>query len=142
LKFGFVLPKTGSGWKARIQISNFATLSIELFGCFKTPALAETRARATAIFVDEFDAGGFKCTPYNFEGGSARFANASFKLVHCYDANARLFSQVLLTPGQEATRSPALFWGNHKREGAKAKRFSQFHINFIDRLKHIIFTIT
>jgi hypothetical protein len=93
----------------------FPTLCTELFGCFETPALAEAHARAPAIFVDEFDAGGFKCTPYNFEGGSARLANASFKLVHCYNAHARLFSQLLLTPGQEATRSPALFCGNHER---------------------------
>jgi hypothetical protein len=116
--------------------------AIELLGCFEAPALAEAHAGATAVFVDEFDSGGFKCTPYNFEGGSARFANASFKLVHCYDAYARLFSQLLLTPGQEAPRSPALFWGNHERQVAKAKRFSQFHKNFIDRLKHILFTIT
>jgi hypothetical protein len=83
-------------------------------------SLAESHARAAAIFVDEFDASGFKCTPYNFEGGSARLANASFELVHRYDAHARLFSQLLLTPGQEATRSPALFWGNHERQVAKA----------------------
>jgi hypothetical protein len=36
--------------------SQFPTLRIELFGCFETSALAEAHARATAIFVDEFDA--------------------------------------------------------------------------------------
>jgi hypothetical protein len=86
---------------------------VKLAVFFRPLALAESHARATTVFVDELDAGGFKCTPYNFEGGSARLANASFKLVHCYNAHARLFSQLLLTPGQKATRSPALFRGNH-----------------------------
>ena len=86
-----------------------------LFGLFQSLPLAQAYTWTAAVFVDELDAGGFKCTPYNFEGGSARLANASFELVHRYDAHARLFSQLLLTPGQEATRSPALFCGNHER---------------------------
>jgi hypothetical protein len=39
-------------------------------GFFSRCRLRMAYTWTAAVFVDELDAGGFKCTPYNFEGGS------------------------------------------------------------------------
>ena len=41
-----------------------------LLWAFSVAPLAQAYTWTAAVFVDELDAGGFKCTPYNFEGGS------------------------------------------------------------------------
>jgi hypothetical protein len=62
IAIGFVLKiwlrfaKNGERLESPHLDRQFPTLRIELFGCFEASALAEAHARATAIFVDEFDA--------------------------------------------------------------------------------------
>ena len=46
-------------WNAPQLEAAIPTLPLNYLGCFETPALAKAHARATAIFVDEFDAGDF-----------------------------------------------------------------------------------
>ena len=104
------------GLTARRFRAVFATSAwqpLRLFGLSESLAFAQAHAGAAAVFVDEFDAGGFKCLPYNIRRvASSRLAYARFYLSNSHDANSALFSQILLAPSKEAARSPALCWAS------------------------------
>jgi hypothetical protein len=53
-------------------------------------ALTEADSWAAAIFVDEFDAGGFECAPNHVQCRATWLADPRLKLMDGYDPNPRL----------------------------------------------------
>ena len=61
---------------------------------------SKSNSGASAILVDEFDAGCFKCSPNDFESGATRLAQAGLQLVHSDYPYSCLAREVLLTPSK------------------------------------------
>jgi len=61
---------------------------------------SKPNARATAVFIDELDAGILKGASYDLKGRASRLAPLLFELMDSHDADARAISQVLLAPAQ------------------------------------------
>ena len=68
---------------------------------------------ATAIFFDEFNASGFKRTPYDLDRRSSRSRQSCFQLPNSNNSNPCPFGESLLAPVQEPSRCSALCWGHH-----------------------------
>jgi hypothetical protein len=62
--------------------------------------LPKSHPRATAVLVNEFDAGQFESSPHNVECRATRLTPLLFELVNSHDANTCFFSQVLLSPAE------------------------------------------
>jgi hypothetical protein len=63
-------------------------------------ALSKAYSGASAILIDELNAGILKGASYDFKGRASRLAPLLFKLVDSHDANARAISQVPLAPAK------------------------------------------
>ena len=59
---------------------------------------SKPNTRATAVFIDELDAGILKGAFYDLKGRASRLAPLFFELVDSHDADVRAISQVLLAP--------------------------------------------
>ena len=70
--------------------------------------LSQPHSWASAIFINELDAGTFNCTSNHLEGGSSRFARPGLDLTHGHDADPGLICKLLLCPVEEPARRPAL----------------------------------
>jgi hypothetical protein len=82
--------------------------------------LAQANAEAGAVLVDELDASDFESSPYNFHRGSPGGVGAGLKVSNCHNADGCLLGQVALVPIQKASRSPALFWRDHRYPARRA----------------------
>jgi hypothetical protein len=70
--------------------------------------LLQSYAWASAILVDELDAGCFKTSSNDVEGGMPWFMKPRLQLTHRYNPNSRFFSEFLLAPVQKAPGGSAL----------------------------------
>ena len=86
---------------------------VKLAVFFRPLALAESHARATTVFVDEFDAGALERLPQNNQGCTSRFGYTRFYLSNSHDTDPGVNSEILLAPIEEAARCPALCRRNH-----------------------------
>jgi hypothetical protein len=75
--------------------------------------LAEPDAGAASIFFYKIDTCRFKSSFYNVECCSTWLVCVRLKLAHCYDTDPGFVCEVLLTPVEKPTRSPALFRCDH-----------------------------
>jgi hypothetical protein len=78
--------------------------------------LSKTRARASAILVDELNAGPFERSPDYVESRATRLTRTGFQLMHGYDSDSRFARKILLTPRKQPASGPTLCWGNHSAE--------------------------
>jgi hypothetical protein len=70
--------------------------------------LPKANAGASAVFVDEFDAGVLESTPNDIEGGAARLGRSRLKLMDRDLAYTRGRCEILLAPFEKTPRCPAL----------------------------------
>ena len=70
-------------------------------------------AWATAVLVDEFDAGRFESSPDGVKRQPPRLVSTRLKLAHRHDTDERRFRQIRLAPAQQAAGSSALLSRNH-----------------------------
>jgi hypothetical protein len=75
---------------------------------------AQTDAWATAIFLDEFDAGSLQGLPQHNKRCTSRFGYTGFYLSNSHDTDPGLISEILLAPIKETTRCPALCRRDHR----------------------------
>jgi hypothetical protein len=75
--------------------------------------LAKPDAGSASIFFYELDTPHFKSSFYNLECCSTWLVRVRLKLAHCHDADPSFVCEVLLTPVEEAARSPTLFRCDH-----------------------------
>jgi hypothetical protein len=80
-------------------------------------ALSQSYARASAILVDELDAGSFESSLNNVQSGTAGLARPGFQLMHRYNSDAGFVCEILLVPSKQSAGCPGLCWGDH---GAKS----------------------
>lgn len=73
-----------------------------------TSLLPEPNARATAVFIDEFDAGRFECEPYRLEGRTAWRPRPPLEVDDGFFSYTGLFGQVLLRHVHQTTSRLAL----------------------------------
>jgi hypothetical protein len=85
--------------------------------------LAQTHSRASAILVDELDAGRLQGASNYFKGRAARLAQPGFQLMHRHDPNGGMVGKILLTPVKEGTCGSTLCWLHHRRKIAQLSNF-------------------
>ena len=91
-----------AAFNARVLMFSAAdSLSAGLF-------LGEAHARAPAVLVDEVYAAGFKTSPHHVERCATRSTRPASTLAHSYNADTRLFGEVLLGPTNEGATGSAL----------------------------------
>jgi hypothetical protein len=90
------------------------SLLFRLFGLFQPLVLAKSDARATAVLVDEFDAGTFQGLSQHNQRCTSRFGYTGFYLSNSHDTDPGLISEILLAPIKEAARCPALCRRDHR----------------------------
>jgi hypothetical protein len=61
-------------------------------------ALAQPHSGAPAVFVDEFDARSFECSPDNIKCCKPGLTIPGFELMHSNNADSSLFSELVLAP--------------------------------------------
>jgi hypothetical protein len=84
-----------------------------LLGLLVGDRIAEPDARPSSILIDEFDAGGLECSPYDIEGRSTWLVRAALELANGDNADSGLVREILLTPIEKAPGGPALIWRDH-----------------------------
>jgi hypothetical protein len=87
----------------------------KLFAGFIFPRLCKANSRSAAILVDELYSRFFECAFDYLNCGSSWLACSSFQLVDSDGSNACTASQLLLTPGKQASGCPALRGGNQAK---------------------------
>jgi hypothetical protein len=70
--------------------------------------LSEPHARASAVFLNEFDASGFQSAPNYFQRCSTRFIQSALELTNGHDADSGSICKLLLCPVKESAGCPAL----------------------------------
>src|SRR6266516_2542003 len=70
--------------------------------------LLEPHSRASAVFLNEFDAGGFQSAPNYLQSCSTRFIQSALELTDGHDANSSSICKLLLCPVEESAGCPAL----------------------------------
>ena len=75
-------------------------LRIGLFAGLFFSRFSKPNTGATAVFVDELDAGILKRASYDLKGRATRLGPLLFELVDSHDADARTIGQVLLAPAK------------------------------------------
>jgi hypothetical protein len=68
----------------------------------------QANACSSAIFVNKFDAGAFECPLNHVQCRAARLVPTRLQLPNSYDANTGGIGEILLSPGEQAARCPAL----------------------------------
>jgi hypothetical protein len=75
--------------------------------------LPQTHSRASAIPIDEFDAGSLKRAPNHFESCSTGLGYSSLNLTNRHNPNCGAIREVLLSPVEQPPGCPALCRGDH-----------------------------
>jgi hypothetical protein len=83
-----------------------------------SPALSQSHARSSTIFVDELDARAFESASDYFQSRATWLSCTGFELVDGDNPNARFVSEILLIPAEQAPRRPGLFRRNHAGRGS------------------------
>jgi hypothetical protein len=110
------LPNSEAAFAAdwlRVKAASHRRDLVDLGSVLLTVSLPQSKAWATAVFVDEFDAGRFESPSDGVERQPPRFVSSGLKLAHRHDTDKRCFRQIRLAPAQYAPRSSALFSRNH-----------------------------
>jgi hypothetical protein len=71
-----------------------------------SPALSQSHARSSTIFVDDFDARAFESASDYFQGRAMWLSCTGFELVDGDNPDARFVSEILLIPAEQAPRRP------------------------------------
>jgi len=69
---------------------------------------SEPYARASTVFLNEFDTGGFHSAPNYVQSCSAGFIQYPLELSNGHDANSGTICKLLLCPVEQSTGRPAL----------------------------------
>jgi len=70
--------------------------------------LSEPHARASAVFLNEFDASGLQGAPNYFQSCPTRFIQSALELTNGHDANSGSIRKLLLCPVEQSAGCSAL----------------------------------
>jgi hypothetical protein len=88
------------------------------------PGLPKTNAGSAAIFVDEFDAHGFKASPHNLKRCGTGLMRAGLELTNGHNTDSGLLREFLLAPIEQTTGSSTLRSRNHCPRMTQANDFN------------------
>ena len=75
--------------------------------------LPQPHTPATAVLINELDAGAFKSSSNDIEGGATRLTRPSLQLMHGYNSDPGFICKLLLAPSKKSPGCPGLFRSDH-----------------------------